>query len=1277
MRRPTLRVTGIAWSCRTFTRVLSGLPNEAQDTGAAVSGRARNLSVRVPWHDAEWDGTVCRDPAANCHCVEYENIAQGKRVDIEIRRAGESFAEFASPSELPPCANESSGFLASRQWTTSHKHPYRDWLTESHGHLEETAWQVDPYTAQAVPFRWLDRDALEEHTQPRVLEPLPKDEWPEHYTSKWVFQPHVQRAILNGFFDPIVNGRSLAIFYTKSRQPIFDDVNRLIVGIGLVTAVGTERTYRNTTKPSAPAHPIWERDVTHSLRPGGVGGLLVPYHAYLAPTGDAAEDRRRRELAKELRVTPEDAHTVQFSYRSEHVSDDASVSVLTQAIRVVHVIREHGIAKGEWAACEHWLNERLAEAWMLRGEHPGIGPVLQAAGLPLATSLVHSLDSTDPTFQNDPWQAVGHVLDGTVEPPHPRYKREIDVFAKQWRQLSNRPGKRALAEALSRVALDNEQAARWWDETKRLSTTGTVVADEEIVANPYRLSELDARTMTSSPISFATVDRAVIGDTTAADAGVSIADPRRLRAAVVAVLRDAEADGDTLLGFQDIRTTAAKLPVPTPVVIAPDWLTAHSDELAGLVNVHDEGEWAQLSSRATIAHQLRRKLSARARKPVPPIDEQWRPLLEASITAKSDLQAMRVQHPDRVERALDEQVAALDTIVSRRLTVLVGRAGTGKTTVLGALSRSDQLGGPVLFLAPTGKARVRLARNVAAGSAVRTVAQYLLSQRAYDTSTQSPIIVEDGTYDAHRTVVIDESSMLTEETLLAVLSTFSSNVTRLILVGDTAQLPPIGPGRPFTDLVAHLSGDITFTDDEDTPEKVADRQGAHAKLTVEVRNHHGEDSDTLRFAKFFSGDPLPADAEAVIGDLLANKTLNDLDVRYWATERDLHDALTTVLEENLKLEPGDTTRFNELFGITHDGRYWNVTDPDKAETWQVLSPVRGDLWGVNELNRWVQRTWRGKELDLCRTNRRWTSPFGPHEIIRYDKVLLTRNLKSRRGYNHDHHETVDEYLANGDIGLCANDLRAKGTPGRGTVMDIMFAGRRGPQFGFFRREFGTEGGAGMFELAYALTIHKAQGSDFDLVVVVLPRHTQINSRELLYTALTRSRHRLVLLVEGNDLAPALDLATVEASDTLRRNTNMFRTSVRGGTDRPWAQHLIHRAADGTPVQSKSELKIMDDCLRAGLRPKYEQRLYSSSGDGTWKLPDFSFETDAGERVIWEHLGMLDVTVYAQNWNRKKQWYTANGYVEGVNLFTTTEVGGLRSEDISSTVEKVRAAVEES
>ena len=167
----------------------------------------------------------------------------------------------------------------------------------------------------------------------------------------------------------------------------------------------------------------------------------------------------------------------------------------------------------------------------------------------------------------------------------------------------------------------------------------------------------------------------------------------------------------------------------------------------------------------------------------------------------------------------------------------------------------------------------------------------------------------------------------------------------------------------------------------------------------------------------------------------------------------------------------------------------------------------------------------------------------------------------------------------------------------------------------------------------------------------------------------------MLLVEGDSLDSVLKLSEVTCSNTIRRNSNLFRHSVRDGDDQ-WAQHLIHRASDGTPVRSKSELAIMNACISAGLGPRYELKLASVSDD-TYKLPDFTFVTDADERIIWEHLGMLDIASYADGWQRKRSWYADQGYVEGETLFTTHERGGLDSTLIAETIERVREAIAES
>lgn len=169
------------------------------------------------------------------------------------------------------------------------------------------------------------------------------------------------------------------------------------------------------------------------------------------------------------------------------------------------------------------------------------------------------------------------------------------------------------------------------------------------------------------------------------------------------------------------------------------------------------------------------------------------------------------------------------------------------------------------------------------------------------------------------------------------------------------------------------------------------------------------------------------------------------------------------------------------------------TDFSGAERWQILSPVRAEAHGVDDLNRWVQGTWRGVQLD---SDRKYRRTFGLQEVVRLDKLILLRNGE-RDGYDNVAGVNVkDVYLANGEVGLASG--------GKSWVMNVAFAGREPTTFGFRSWEFGGEDAQPRLELAYALTVHKAQGSEFRVVIVGLPRGTRLGFRELVYTALTRS-----------------------------------------------------------------------------------------------------------------------------------------------------------------------------
>jgi ATP-dependent exoDNAse (exonuclease V) alpha subunit len=645
-------------------------------------------------------------------------------------------------------------------------------------------------------------------------------------------------------------------------------------------------------------------------------------------------------------------------------------------------------------------------------------------------------------------------------------------------------------------------------------------------------------------------------------------------------------------------------------------------------------------------------LDKRASAALGSLGEKWRDLLLGTLTeagGKAD------EKNPRHAAALAEQASALETVTTRRLSTLVGRAGTGKTTVLGALLKSASLQKEgILFLAPTGKARVRLSQK--ANASAMTVAQFLYGLGRYDGRRQRPLFDGKDRYRKERTVVIDECSMLTINDLFAVLMALDlAHVQRLILVGDPNQLPPIGVGRPFADLVAHMDGGRESV------------KAALARLTVELRTAAGAPSDSLKLASWYTREPQPVDADRVLSDLELGKPFNDLTIRFWDTPDDLRATFEEEFVNRLGLKnSSDVAGFNDALGLTKEG--WVPYDNHNgAEKFQILSPVRLHSYGVHDINRWVQRRFRAPQLQSAKQP--WVVSLGEEEIVWADKVILVRNGK-RDGWNGAKRQKTEEYLANGEIGVAAPPPQTM----KGKFLNVAFTQRPDVRFAFRPGQFGGDGGP--LELAYALTVHKAQGSEFGIVFLVLPKRTRLLTRELLYTALTRARQHLVLLVEGHDASFLYDLTRPERSETARRNTNMFIGGVRNdGEGTPYAEHLVHRTRRGEMVRSKSELVIANHLFGTNLPYEYERPLDGTAAPGKLR-PDFSFITDAGDIIVWEHLGMMNRDDYRRGWEWKKAWYGQNGYVVDTNLFTTSDDarGGLDSRPIEETAERIRKLI---
>ena len=1252
----------------------------------------RHLSVRVPWHDAEWDGTVCRAPRLNSSCLALNRIGATRNDALEEARAGEHLDELAL-DEVPPCFPERVSFLSPRPQRRLARHAYAR-TSEDHRHIADTIFTHPAFSAAATPFGWLLKDrAWGEHwrkgkTDPQSLteryniDALPDYE-PDHpdwlHERPWIQGEANQKALLNAFFGAFEPQRSLVFAYAK-RTPLLDDDQWIIVGVGRITSIGQlqEWDYTAPEKDSLRSY-LWERSVCHTIRSDGGDGVLLPYHDLL----------RRTEKDPDLDPRPCIAfvpteYRGEFSYASEHVTPGSAIAALLSVREALTAYRDR--FGGDWAQQLRWIDQRLGELWKLRGPYPGLGAVLCAMGVEHGYQLAYHC--WELAGENgDPWSVLAALVRDPKALPGD-LKGQVAGFSETWRYFASERGAKRLqfAKLLARYELTHDQAARWWDQTARnaaeLSFDGEEVTDAAILKNPYAIYECDR--LQSGPISFRTIDQGAFPEKPVADAHPVPApsamsgpvDGRRLRAATAAVLEEAAADGHTLLGREEVISRVRALNLSPALPATEDHFEIHGERLPPVVTACAlaSGKPAHQLDRLVVTRTLiESTVQRRVRKGKRhELEIGWRAALD------SEFKATPAPKGSLEDRGREEKAAALRELAASRFSVLLGAAGTGKTTLLRFLCGATpikQRG--VLLLAPTGKARVRLQQ--ATGVEARTLAQFLRPAR-YDDATQRYHVIGDvERVSSYKTVVVDESSMLTEEQLATLFDALSA-VDRVILVGDPSQLPPIGPGRPFVDIVKLL-----------TPDAFAANQPrvtlGYAELTIGSRQK-GDQRQDLELAELFSGRPTGAASDEIISKLADGDCGPHLRICSWSSPSQLATLLPKVIGEELQIDATDVeTSFalGALGGSESNGYvYFNFwSSGAAADRWQVLSPVKGDAAGTIILNRLIQRGFRAETRKRAQNqDRRFAkvaAPQGSDGIIYGDKVI---NLGNHRRHSVFPKEDANgneplKYVANGEIGIITGPFRKKGKKVSLDQLKVTFSSQQGFEYSFWPSDLDEDGR--LLELAYALTVHKAQGSEFDKVFVVVPNPCRMLSRELLYTALTRQNSRLVLLCQGE---PHKLLDYRHLSDAARRLTNLFEPPepVEVGQLIYDDKH-IHRSRRGELMISKSEVIIANQLADAGVVYAYEQPF--TGHDGTHRYPDFTIEdADTGVTWIWEHLGMLGDASYDRKWVAKLDWYRASGVLPeaeggGVNgtLLTTTEQGGIDQDQIARRIATIRTGGE--
>lgn len=1222
---------------------------------------AQHLSVRIPWKDNGYNGFVCNKPCFNNACLRLKNIAGARNDEFESTIAG---AAVKGHENEIPCVNEGGCFMSEDTYIRTTVHPYTNTSPSTHGHFTETELVYPPFSFPARPYAWTMLNKSGQNNNENIKGLIekydigfdPTKEPDLYFKTNWAQDAENQRAIFKTFYENVEPNKSLMIPYAK-QVPFVDDAKRVVMGVGYIVSI-TEPPEHNYTEKKKIRSILWETMLGHSIRDDRKNGFLLPYREMM----EYAEEHPDFDI-RSITVFADDEYFDEFSYATEHLSYDAVISVLLQIIKSLEIIKD--CIPGNWNECIKWTRERLNEVWLERGVYPGFESMLYAVGF----THNYVLNNEIKRLINDESDFEVKVEEIFAEPEKYLKGKALKAVSKTAAKvlLTLPEERKKLFWLLSRISLSEEQAYTIFNQEERMHL-GITVSDKDILENPYILYEKTRCLVSEYIITAKKIDMAVfppeiirnikpLEEPTMID---SDNDERRVRAYVVSHLENQAAEGHTVYPMDFIIRGLNELAIEPACHVTGDVLNSIDDfleEELKVVTCEDNSRAYQLNRLNEFDEVIRSSVKKRLKGKRHVINEDWNKIVEDEFARKNI--------PDFKEKdmARNERVAILKELAESRLSVLIGGAGTGKTTLLALLCKSPQVrDGGVLLLAPTGKARVRMVQAMKdheVNCKAKTVAQFLSESKRYNGYSMQYTLSDKEAENVPYTVIIDESSMLTEEMFGALLQALKKNAQRIIFVGDPNQLPPIGAGRPFVDLVQELNKDAN-----EFP-KVAKGFG---ELTIIMRQFagDGEIREDTELAKWYTDNPSDLDEDIFI-KLQSGKLGERVEFKKWSTPEELEEKIFEVIANETEMsDPHDIEGFNlSLGGVINNGWMNFGTYPLKVEDWQILSAYRNDAGvGTSTINRYIHERYRSTSMiEMPHGKIRGTKyVLGTDGIVYGDKVINIRNQRSK-GYPEG---PYNNYVANGEVGIVER-LWDKGSP---KTHQIRFSSQPDCAYKWFSTV--SDEGNPDIELAYALTVHKSQGSEFGTAILVLGEPSRMLSKELLYTAITRQKNKIVILY-NDDAVKLRDYADMSYSEVAKRLTCLFKvpdiTEYKG---RYFEKSLIHMTLKGDLVRSKSEVIIANMLFEAGIEYEYEKEL--DLGEDGQRIPDFTIEdAESGICYYWEHCGMLGDYGYSKRWEEKKKIYAKHDIVEGDNLIVTKDSlnGAINSAEIKEIVDRLK------
>lgn len=553
-------------------------------------------------------------------------------------------------------------------------------------------------------------------------------------------------------------------------------------------------------------------------------------------------------------------------------------------------------------------------------------------------------------------------------------------------------------------------------------------AMEQLYDDPYLLMDegLEA--------SFGAVDRFAI------ELGVAGDDPRRVEAGILFELDYNQSAGHSFLPEEKLLAATAQLLSVPPETVQQgltqvnDAQRVVTDTLAGIRVVY----LPQLHEAECYCGQRLLEFAS------------------ASFPEKKNLDTLLRDAAQ--ESGLDysqQQEQAIRQAATSGLLMITGGPGTGKTTVLrGILNLLGNMQLSYLVAAPTGRAAKRLSEVT--GEDASTI--HRLLEAGIDPATGKMVFAKDEDSPLKcDVVVVDEMSMV-DVLLLSSLLRAIPKGKRLILVGDPDQLPPVGPGFPFSDMLR--SGVL--------PGVCLTEIFRQAQQSLIVMNAHRINQGQMPELKNVTSDFffMRRNSEEAVGQLI-------------------RDLCTTRLPKNMGIQP------------------WEI---------QVLSPTRKGGIGTAALNKLLQAS-----LNPASPQKK-EKQYGEFAFREGDRVMQIRNNYDIIWKKTDG-KVSGTGIFNGDVGVIKEiDLQQE-------QMTVLYDDREA-DYDFTQ--------LGELELAYAVTVHKSQGSEYRAVILTAWNGSPyLLNRSVLYTAVTRARELLIIV--GKEEMVAM---MVENSKKNRRYTGL-------------------------------------------------------------------------------------------------------------------------------------------